>query len=140
MLINHSVGPLRIVVVTDGQPLRHAIRNSLGGVTAFEVVGETADGNSAIEMALRLVPDVIIMAVKLPRLSGAEATRRIKRVLPGVHLVGISSREDSLTKGAMEAMMKAGCSAFIVKECVSTLPEILEKLTGRPIAAGRLIV
>jgi DNA-binding NarL/FixJ family response regulator len=65
--------------------------------------------------------------VKMPRLSGMEATRRIKRVLPDVHVVGLSSQDDPLTKGAMTI---AGCSAFVTKDCAHTLPDVIAKLTG----------
>jgi YesN/AraC family two-component response regulator len=54
----------------------------------LEIVGEAADGNSAVEMTLHLVPEVIVMDVKMPHLSGVEATRRIKEVLPAIHVVG----------------------------------------------------
>ena len=47
-------------------------------------------------MTLHLVPEVIVMDVKMPRLGGVEATRRIKRVLPEVHVVGVSSQDDTL--------------------------------------------
>ena len=69
-------------------------------------------GTPRVEMTLNLVPEVIVMDVKMPRLGGVEATRRIKRVLPEVHVVGISSQDDTLTR---EAMTTAGCSAFITK-------------------------
>src|SRR5688500_19899595 len=101
----------------------------------IEVVGEAGDGNSAIEMSLHLVPDVITMDVKMPRLNGVEATRRIKRVLPAVHVVGISSEDDSVTK---EAMSIAGCAAFVIKECAHTIPDVLARLTGRPITKNAL--
>ena len=50
------------------------------GYESLTVVGEAADGEAAIEMAFRLTPHVIIMDVKMPRISGVEATRRIKRI------------------------------------------------------------
>jgi DNA-binding NarL/FixJ family response regulator len=66
----------------------------------------------------------------MPRLGGVEATRRIKRVLPDVHVVGLSSQDDPITRGAM---MTAGCSAFITKDCAHALPSVITKLTGREI-------
>ena len=74
------------------------------------VVGEAADGISAIEMALMLFPEVIIMDVRMPRLGGVEATRRIKSALPQTHVIGLSSQDDPLTKEAMKA---AGSGAII---------------------------
>jgi DNA-binding NarL/FixJ family response regulator len=126
----HTVRPLRIAVIDDSQTFRYTLCKLLAKFPTIEIVGEAADGNSAIEMALHLVPDVITMDVKMPRLNGIEATRRIKRALPDVHVVGVSSQEDSATK---EAMTIAGCAAFVTKDCAHTLPEVLTKVTGRPI-------
>ena len=102
-----------------------------GEFAALEVVGEAADGNSAIEITLDLVPEVIVMDVNMPDLSGVEATRRLKQVLPGIHVVGFSSQDDTVTR---EAMTTAGCSAFITKECAYALPNVIANITGRPVA------
>jgi DNA-binding NarL/FixJ family response regulator len=120
--------PLRIVVADDFPLFREALRTFFGEFAALEVVGEVADGRSAIEMTLHLVPEIVIMDLEIPRLGGVEATRRIKRVLPEVHVVGMSSQGDTVTR---EAMTTAGCSAFVTKECAHTLPGVIAKLTGR---------
>jgi DNA-binding NarL/FixJ family response regulator len=118
---------LSILVVDDFAPFRDALRQMFGKIGVVKVLGEAGDGNAAIEMALRLVPQVILMDVRMPRLDGAEATRRIKRVLPGIHVIAISTQDDTVTRDVMAA---AGCSAFITKECVHTLPDVIAQLTG----------
>ena len=78
---------LRILVVDDFGPFRKAICSFLLGYETLTVVGEAADGDEAIELAFRLAPHVIIMDVKMPRKSGVEATQRIKRALPEIHII-----------------------------------------------------
>jgi DNA-binding NarL/FixJ family response regulator len=126
-----TVEPLRVLVVDDFAPFREALRQLFDQFAAVAVVGEAGDGNSAIEMALHLVPEVIIMDVKMPRLGGVEATRRIKRVLPGIHVIGLSSLDDRVTR---EAMTAAGASALIAKEFSHTLPHLIAKIAGRLVA------
>ncbi|HEY6085255.1 MAG TPA: response regulator transcription factor [Nitrospira sp.] len=130
MLPPFTTDTIRIVVADDFSPFREALRKFFDGFAAIEIVGEAIDGSAAIEMTLLYHPDVIIMDVKMPRLGGVEATRRIKRMLPEVHVVGISSQDDTITK---EAMALAGCSAFVTKECAHTLPSVIAQLTGKHI-------
>jgi DNA-binding NarL/FixJ family response regulator len=70
------------------------------------------------------------MDVRMPRLGGVEATRRIKRILPGTHVIGCSSQDDAITQEAMKA---AGSSAFVPKHCAHTLPHVIAKITGQQV-------
>jgi DNA-binding NarL/FixJ family response regulator len=124
-------GRVRIVVVDDFEPFRKALFHLFSEFKGIEVVGEAADGNSAIEMTIHLLPEVVIMDVKMPGLNGVEATRRIKRATPDIHVIGISSQNDRVTR---ESMTNAGCSAFVIKECAHTLPDVIAKLTRKLIA------
>jgi CheY-like chemotaxis protein len=106
-------GPvLRVLLVDD----HRVLREGLGGLLRLEpdlaVVGEAADGPSAIEQATRLRPDVIVMDVNLGEMSGVEATRAIRAVLPDVRVVGLSMHVDP---DVAEAMRAAGAAAYVTK-------------------------
>jgi DNA-binding NarL/FixJ family response regulator len=117
-----------VLVVDDFEPCRDALRHICDESAFVNVVAEAEDGESAIEVAFRLAPQIILMDVSMPRLGGAEATRRIKQGLPDVHIIGVSSQDDTATRDFMKA---AGCSAFVAKEHAHTLPTIIARLTGR---------
>jgi DNA-binding NarL/FixJ family response regulator len=122
--------PLRILVVDDFAPFRESLYSFFLDHKSLTIVGEAADGEAAIEMAFRLAPHVIIMDVKMPRISGVEATRRIKRFLPGVHVIGVSTQNDTFIKESMKA---AGSSHFVTKDCAHTLPDVIATMTSRRI-------
>lgn len=121
---------LRVLVVDDFAPFRESLSSFFRDHKSLTIVGEAVDGEAAIEMAFRLTPHVIIMDVKMPRMSGIEATRRIKRFLPGVHVIGVSTQDDTVVK---ESMKVAGSSHFVTKDCAHTLPDVISKITGRPV-------
>lgn len=126
-----SMKPLRIVVADDFAPFRESLCSFFQDHETFTVVGVAADGEAAVEMAFRLTPHVIIMDVKMPGISGVEATRRIKRSLPGTHVIGISTRDDIFIQASMKAV---GASHFVTKDCAHTLPDVIAKITGQPVA------
>ena len=122
--------PLRILIVDDFAPFRESLCSLLLDYETFTIVGEAADGEAAIEMAFRLLPQVILMDVKMPRIGGVEATRRIKRFLPAVHVIGISTRDDTFIRASLKAV---GSSHFLTKDCAHTLPDVIAQITGNPI-------
>jgi DNA-binding NarL/FixJ family response regulator len=124
------VGLLRILVVDDFAPFRESLCRLFHDYKNVTVVGAAVDGEAAVEMAFQLLPQIIVMDIKMPRISGIEATRRIKRFLPGVHVIGISTQDDTVIKESMKA---AGSSHFVTKDCAHTLPEIISSITGWPI-------
>jgi DNA-binding NarL/FixJ family response regulator len=103
------------VVIADDQPLvRSGFRNVLSDVPDIELVGEAIDGAEAVGKAQRLSPDVVVMDVKMPRLDGIEATRRI------VEIAGDELRVLMLTTFGLEEYvyesLRAGASGFMLKD------------------------
>jgi DNA-binding NarL/FixJ family response regulator len=127
MHVSSKPSAVRILIVDDFEPFRSALRDLLNSFASLAVVGEAIDGKSAIEMASDLVPQVIIMDVKMPCMGGLEATRAIKKALPGTYVISVSLQDDTLTQDAMTA---AGSSAFIMKQCAHTLPRVIARVTG----------
>ena len=118
-------GPIRILVVDDSRPFRRILHRLLTSFSGLTVVGEAEDGQSAIEMASRLGPQVITMDMQMPRLGGVEATRRIKKALPEVHVIGLSLQDDIVTREVMEMV---GCLPSQQRICRIPFLKLLRKL------------
>jgi DNA-binding NarL/FixJ family response regulator len=88
--------PRSVLLVDDHRGFRVVVRSLLDAEPGFEVVGEARDGEEAVELAGRLGPDLVVMDVRLPGITGMEATRRIVGRDPSVVVVLVSTvrRED----------------------------------------------
>jgi len=104
---------IRVMIVDDHEILREGLANLLESNSQIKVVGGAADGAVAVELALRLVPDVILMDVTMPIMNGIEATRCIKADLPECRIIALSMHE----REDMEAAMReAGATAYVSKD------------------------
>jgi CheY-like chemotaxis protein len=103
---------VRVLLADDHQIMRQGLIRLISSHPGIEVAGEAANGRQAVERALRLEPDVILMDVSMPEMDGIEATRRIKARLPRVRVIGLSMFED---EHVSRAMIKAGVDAFLSK-------------------------
>ena len=74
---------IRVLVVDDHRAFRAACSKSLAAIPGIDVVGEAADGDEAVRLAVQLQPDVVLMDVVMPILNGVEATRQIVERCPG---------------------------------------------------------
>ena len=94
----------------------------------MEVVGEASNGKEAVQLALDLRPDVIIMDINMPLMNGVEATKIIKAHCPEITVVGLSVNNDRQVQAAMKA---AGASAYVTKDVASEmLCEVICKALG----------
>lgn len=105
---------LKIMLVDDCAAIRRAVQRRISTHTDMEVVGHAENGRVAVELAAKLNPDMIIMDVSMPEISGLEATRLIKAENPNVKIIGYSSFQPS---DCAAAMLDAGASSFVCKDC-----------------------
>ena len=104
---------IRVLIADDQRVIRRALASLLRSAGDVEVVGEAADGQDAVEQALRLRPDVVLMDMSLPLLSGFEATRRISAACPGTRVVGLSMYD---AESAGPKAREAGAAAYVAKD------------------------
>jgi DNA-binding NarL/FixJ family response regulator len=104
---------IRILVVDDHALFRGGITNVLSKEREFDVVGEAADGRSAIEMTGMVSPSIVLMDLSLPAPGGLETTQRIRREFPAVAVVVMAQDED---EESLFASIKAGAAAFVIKD------------------------
>jgi two-component system response regulator DevR len=103
----------RIVLVDDHEVVRLGIKSLLERHPHFEVVGEAATAKEAIEQVERLLPDVVLMDIRLPGASGIEATEEITNSFPEIKVIMLTSyAEDDMLFSAI----RAGASGYVLKQ------------------------
>lgn len=101
------------VLIADDQTLfREGIKDILEGVRGIKVIGEAVDGEHAVQQAIALKPDIVLMDIKLPKINGIEATRRIKEKHKHINILMLSSFEDETH--IMDAL-QAGANGYLSK-------------------------
>ena len=103
---------LRILLADDHAILRESLRAFLDFQPDIEVVGEAADGLEAIQEALRLQPDLILLDMAMPHLGGLDVTRRLKQDLPQCKILILSQYDDADT---VLPILQAGADGYVVK-------------------------
>jgi DNA-binding NarL/FixJ family response regulator len=106
-------GNIKVLLVDDHQMFRSGLRALLMREAEMEVVGEAADGRAAVELVVKLQPDVVVMDVRMPDLNGIEAARQAMTVKPDLKIIGLSAEG---TERAMAEMLRAGAVGYVVKE------------------------
>ncbi|MGW4212987.1 response regulator [Lentzea sp. NPDC004789] len=102
----------RVVIADDHPVFRRGLKALLDGEDGLSVVGEAADGLSAVSVVLDLVPDVVVMDLHMPGLTGVEAAKRILEALPSLGVLVLTMHEDD---ELVFAAMKAGARGYLVK-------------------------
>jgi two-component system invasion response regulator UvrY len=118
-----AVEGVAVLVVDDQRPFRDVATSVANLIKGWSVVAEAETGESAVESALALRPDVVLMDINLPGISGLEATRQITAELPDTRVILMSTyTAEQLPADAMEC----GALAYVRKEDLT--PRILREL------------
>jgi DNA-binding NarL/FixJ family response regulator len=114
---------VRVLIADDHTMVREGLRWALEHA-GLDVVGEASDGEEAVDMAEQHHPDVVLMDLSLPVLSGAAATKRIRTLIPGTSVLVLSMLSDDT---AVSSALDAGAGGYLVKDC--TTSEIVDAVT-----------
>lgn len=121
---------VRVVIADDHNVVRKGIRELLSDEADITVVGEARNGHEAVDLATALQPDVVVMDIAMPELSGVEATRQIRAIVPGVRVLVLTAYADD---PYIYSLLDAGATGYILKTAESR--EIVRAV--RATAAGQ---
>jgi NarL family two-component system response regulator LiaR len=103
---------IKILLVDDHDMVRQGLMVLLRTFDDFEVVGETADSRKVLSLCAELQPDVVLMDIFMPHMSGVAATKLVHEHFPYVHIIALSSTAE---RNLVEDMFKAGAMSYIIK-------------------------
>lgn len=134
-----SVRCIRLSLVDDHRMVRQALRNDIDWWPDIELVGEAADGDKAVRLADRLSPDVVVMDIPMPRMSGIEATRLILQKHLSVRIIGLSfetgtNKQEALLKAGACTVLDKGTSA---KRLHNIISQAVDRYRGVCLPGGR---
>ncbi len=121
---------IRVVLADDHGVVRKGIRDFLEEAGDIEVVAEAADGEQALALVAEHRPDVLVLDIQMPKLSGVEVTRRVAAQCPGVRILVLTAYDDD---PYVFALLRSGATGYILKTADSD--ELVRAV--RTVAAGR---
>jgi PAS domain S-box-containing protein len=123
---------LRVLLADDHKIVRQGIEALLIDEPDIEIVGQAGNGREAVDLACQLEPDVVVMDVSMPVMSGDEATRQIKRHLPQTRVIALSMHDEAQMT---DRMRSAGATAYLLK--TAPTEELLAAIRGPKADGGQ---
>jgi DNA-binding NarL/FixJ family response regulator len=121
--------PLRVLLADDHVTVRHGLKLLIDGQADMKVVAEASDGGDAVQRALAIRPDVVVMDISMPGMNGLAATRALKQQQPDLAVITLTRHGDD---AYLQELLRAGVSGYVLKQ--SAPAELLQAI--RVAAAG----
>jgi DNA-binding NarL/FixJ family response regulator len=122
------MAPIRILIVDDQRILREGLRTLLGLESDFAVVAEAEDGQAALDQYAAHQPDVVLMDIRMPRLDGVEATRRLRERWPDARVIILTTFDDD---AYVFDGLRAGALGYLLKDVSGhELADAIRKVAG----------
>jgi DNA-binding NarL/FixJ family response regulator len=121
--------PLRILLADDHVTVRHGLKLLIDSQADMQVVAEASDGETAVQRAVSLKPNVIVMDISMPGMNGLAATRALRKLQPTAAIVTLTRHSDD---AYLQELLRAGVSGYVLKQSAPT--ELLQAI--RAAAAG----
>jgi two-component system NarL family response regulator len=134
--------PIRVLIADDHALFRRGLEMVLQGEAGLDLVGQASDGAEAVQMASEVVPDVVLMDIRMPKITGIEAARQMKEAAPSAKIIilTISDEEEDLFEA-----IRAGASGYLLKDIpLDELADSVRAVHGgqsliNPSMAGKLL-
>jgi DNA-binding NarL/FixJ family response regulator len=126
--MTHSMSPkpITLLLAEDHTIVREGLRALLQTEKDIAIVGEASNGREALVLARRLCPDVVLMDLAMPLLNGLEATRQIRKILPGAKVIILSAHSDD---AYVEQAIASGATGYLLKQTSAhTLSEAVREV------------
>lgn len=118
----------RVLLADDNVSVRHGLKHLIDQQPDMEVVAETGDGEDALQLAHRLLPDVALVDVSMPGWDGVKLTREMSLAQPSVKIIAVTRHDDG---GFVKKMMEAGACGYVLKQtATSTLAPAVRACVG----------
>ena len=104
---------IRVLIAEDHETVREGLKLILSNESDLEVVGDAGDGRSAVELAQRLEPDIVLMDISMPHLNGLKATAKLKECCPKVAILALTRHKDD---SYLQQILRAGASGYVLKQ------------------------
>jgi DNA-binding NarL/FixJ family response regulator len=135
VLIGHRIIPesqetgimqhIRTLIVDDDDAFRSRVKEMLNTESRIKVVGEAVDGQEAIRKTHELIPNLVLMDIRMPKINGIDATKQIKQEMPGVKVLVLTLFDEEEYR---EVLMKNGADGYLLKKTLfdDLLPAIMD--------------